>query len=61
MVTIGNKMFLAKNKYAVTIARFLEFGTSKMGAKPFMTPAFESEKQHALEKIIEVLKEKLGL
>lgn len=29
--------------------RFLEFGTRKMAAKPFMRPAFERTKQRALE------------
>ena len=28
--------------------RFVEFGTSKMGARPFMRPAFESSKDEAL-------------
>ena len=31
--------------------RFLEFGTSKMAAKPFLRPAFESRKNNALEVI----------
>jgi HK97 gp10 family phage protein len=44
-----------------TIARFLEFGTSKMAARPFMTQAFERQKGNALERIIAVIKEKLGL
>jgi HK97 gp10 family phage protein len=44
-----------------TIARFLEFGTSKMAARPFMTQAFERQKGNALERIIQVLREKLGL
>jgi HK97 gp10 family phage protein len=29
--------------------RFLEFGTSKMAARPFLRPAFESKKQDAVE------------
>ena len=45
----------------VTIARFLEFGTSEMTARPFMTQSFEQEKSHALEKIIAIIREKLGL
>jgi HK97 gp10 family phage protein len=31
--------------------RFVEFGTSKRGARPFMRPAFESHKSKALEAI----------
>jgi HK97 gp10 family phage protein len=29
--------------------RFIEFGTSKMAAKPFLRPAFESKKMEAIE------------
>lgn len=35
--------------------RFVEFGTVKMAAKPFMRPAFESKKQEALEAMREKL------
>lgn len=35
--------------------RFLEFGTVKMGARPFLRPAFESTKQQQLD----VMKQKL--
>ena len=35
--------------------RFLEFGTSKMAARPFLRPAFDTSK----EKAVEVLKAKL--
>lgn len=40
-----------------TVARFLEFGTSKMAKKPFMTQAFESYKDRALTEITEALKD----
>jgi HK97 gp10 family phage protein len=40
-----------------TVARFLEFGTSKMAKKPFMTAAYESTKGAALTKIQEGLTE----
>lgn len=33
--------------------RLVEFGTAKMPAKPFMRPAFESQKQKAVELIAE--------
>ena len=37
--------------------RFLEFGTSKMPAKPFMRPAFEQSKEKAATEIIKALKD----
>lgn len=40
-----------------TVARFLEFGTSKMGKQPFMTQAFETQKQGALEAVTETLRD----
>lgn len=40
-----------------TVARFLEFGTSKMAKKPFMTQAFESHKEAALQAITSKLTE----
>jgi HK97 gp10 family phage protein len=42
-------------------AHFLEFGTKKMAAKPFMGPAFESKKREAKDKMAEVIREELGL
>jgi len=41
---------------AKSVARFLEYGTSKMSAKPFIRPAFESFKDAALFMITEKLK-----
>jgi HK97 gp10 family phage protein len=42
-----------RGKIAVaTIARFLEFGTSKRSKHPFMTQAFESNKDEALQGIV---------
>lgn len=38
------------------VARFLELGTSKMPAKPFMTPAWESHKEIARDAIIDDLR-----
>ena len=55
--------FVSKHAGQVTaarVARFLEFGTGKMSAKPFMTPAWESTKEtafnHGVSKLREVLK-----
>lgn len=39
--------------------RFLELGTSKMPAQPFMRPAFESKKEEALAVIGEKLDERI--
>lgn len=39
-----------------SVARFLEFGTANMSAKPFMTPAWESHKELALDVIVQNLK-----
>lgn len=36
--------------------RFLEFGTAKMAARPFLRPAFEATKSRA----VEIIKERLG-
>lgn len=44
-----------------SVARFIEFGTSKMQARPFMTKAFETMKERALYQIIRAIKEGLGL
>lgn len=41
--------------------KFLEFGTSKMPAKPFMAPAYESKKEEVKEIIKEELRRGLGL
>jgi phage protein, HK97 gp10 family len=46
---------------AARVARFLEFGTSKMGKHAFMTQAFESSKDTALQHIIAKLREVLKL
>lgn len=40
---------------------FLEFGTSKMSAKPFMGPVYENNKQDVQDKMAEVIKGDLGL
>lgn len=42
-----------------TVARFLEFGTAKMAKKPFMTQAFESYKEKAVEVIASELRDAL--
>lgn len=52
----GRKSKLGRIAVA-SVARFLEFGTSKFGAKPFMTPAWESHKEVARDAIISNLAE----
>ena len=42
---------------AVTVARFLEFGTSKMSKKPFLIPAFDSTQAQILSAMTQKLKE----
>lgn len=37
--------------------RFVEFGTSKMSPRPFMTPAYESKRRDAVEVIKQTLRE----
>lgn len=37
-------------------AHFVEFGTVKMSAKPFMRPAYESQKMSAVESVKDILK-----
>lgn len=39
--------------------RLVEFGTSKMVAKPFLRPAFEATKQAAVDRIAEKLDERI--
>lgn len=38
---------------------FVEFGTAKMTARPFLRPAFESQKERAVEAAIKVFRDRL--
>ena len=59
IVTIKRKSKLGEIKFSVTPSKggknsgwyghFIEFGTSKMSAKPFMRPAFEQSNDESLE------------
>jgi HK97 gp10 family phage protein len=40
---------------------FLEFGTSKMAARPFLQPAFEESKEQVQQKMADVIRKELGL
>jgi HK97 gp10 family phage protein len=46
---------------AARVARWLEFGTTKMAKHPFMTQAWESTKETARDRIIAKLKQALHL
>lgn len=45
----------------ISVARFQEFGTSKMSANPFMSRAFDSSRESVLYRIVTALKQGLGL
>lgn len=49
----------AKNPSDPYYWRFVEFGTSKMPAKPFMRPAFEQSKNQAANEIIRTLRSEI--
>ncbi|WP_031405270.1 HK97-gp10 family putative phage morphogenesis protein [Geobacillus vulcani] len=40
---------------------FLEFGTTKMAARPFLQPAFEENKEQVQQKMSDVIRRGLGL
>ena len=42
-------------------AKFIEFGTKKMNAKPFMQPSLERKKRMMFEKIASIIRGRLGL
>lgn len=46
---------------AEMVAKFFEFGTSKMAKKPFLTQGYENSKERAVEVVVQFLKDKLGL
>jgi HK97 gp10 family phage protein len=48
-----------KNQRQAFFWKFIEFGTSKMKATPFLRPAFESQQQVAVDRFKESLTEKL--
>nr|WP_207728666.1 HK97-gp10 family putative phage morphogenesis protein [Clostridium botulinum] len=61
----GNKFVLVGiqkgDNSKIFYGKFLEFGTSKMKARPFMGPAYESKKEEAKEVIKNELRKGLGL
>jgi HK97 gp10 family phage protein len=58
----GKKVtFTATKVTAAIVGRWLEFGTRKMSAHPWMTRAWETSKGAALDRIISKLKETLKI
>jgi len=57
MAKAGKRVKGAANPDDPFYWRFVEFGTSKMAAKPFLRPAFEHTKMQAAERIKEALRE----
>lgn len=53
----GRRRNVARDSY---YWRFVEFGTSKMAARPFMRPAFEAKKVEAVDLIKQTLREKIA-
>src|SRR6266853_6782412 len=52
----GKKVYPRNPKWpsrtAALVARWLEFGTSKMAKKPFVTQSFETQKQNAVDAVV---------
>ncbi len=49
--SVGQKGVKAYGRMDAYYAKFVEFGTSKMAAKPFLRPAFEARKEDAITAI----------
>jgi HK97 gp10 family phage protein len=59
----AQKAFLKGSKgrvSVVSVCRFLEFGTSKMTARPFMVASFKSVTSKALDAVVKALKEAIA-
>lgn len=52
----GKKANLSQDAY---YAYFVEYGTAKMAAQPFLRPAFEATKEQALQAMLTKLKERI--
>jgi len=55
----AGKVGVYKNAGSTFYWRFIEFGTSKMPAKPFLRPAFEGQKENAVKAIGAKLDERI--
>lgn len=52
------KKIVAGGKFDAYYWRYIEFGTSKMSARPFMRPAFEAKKDAAIEALTQYIAER---
>lgn len=57
----GNMRFAVEIPRSAFYGRFLEYGTSKMAAKPFMRPAAENKTEEAVTKMRDALAEAIQL
>lgn len=55
----GTKRSGKSQTHGAFYGRFVEFGTSRMAAKPFLRPAFEARKHDAVARIREKLRERI--
>lgn len=59
--TRGSTMYIAGVVKAAFYWIFIEYGTSRISAKPFMRPAWEASNKRAIDKTIDTLRKKLKL
>ena len=52
------KKIIAGGKFDAYYWRYIEFGTSKMAARPFLRPAFEAKKYAAIEALTQYIAER---
>mgnify|MGYP000843958071 FL=1 len=52
------KKVIAGGKFDAYYWRYIEFGTSKMAARPFLRPAFEAKKEAAIEALTQYIAER---
>lgn len=58
----GNTIHIGPDQQGTAFhGHFLEFGTKKMSAQPFMGPAYENNKDAVQNKMADVIKGELGL
>jgi HK97 gp10 family phage protein len=55
------KKIIAGGKFDAYYWRYIEFGTSKMAARPFLRPAFEAKKEAAIEALTQYIAERFPI